>query len=110
MVRRSTRKGAQKEPGFFKDSLYRVGKYANSGPRKNGTGTEKPRYAQPDGLTGEGLFADLETSYVGTVPSAPPRKLGKRQPRWQHQGPSPITEKWKVPLGWNDREPDLDPR
>lgn len=51
---------------------------------------------------------DLNVSYVGKInmPSPPVRPKRKR---WTHKGKKPITLMTKVPRGWNDQEPDLDP-
>ena len=51
---------------------------------------------------------NLNVSYVGKIdlPSPPARPKRKR---WTHTVKKPITLMTKVPRGWNDQEPDLDP-
>lgn len=34
----------------------------------------------------------------------------KRNPRWTHPGPEPLTNPKDLPCGWNMNEPDLDPK
>ncbi|KAJ5107480.1 hypothetical protein N7456_004155 [Penicillium angulare] len=55
----------------------------------------------------KGRVWDPEKSYVGTIT---PPKFEPRGPRtkWQTTG-EPILDVSKVPEGWNDEEPDLDP-
>lgn len=33
----------------------------------------------------------------------------RRNPRWKHTGPEPLTNPKDLPRGWNMNEPDLDP-
>ncbi|KAJ5794026.1 hypothetical protein N7457_000625 [Penicillium paradoxum] len=101
---------SKRSGGKIKDPLNRVTKPAKSNPRRN-TAPEQPvavEYGQPDGLTGEKLFADLKKSYAETVPVPPPVRV-ERQERWQYKGSNPITNPDQAPAGWNDEEPDLHP-
>lgn len=53
---------------------------------------------------------DLTKSYApsSTRPSSVVRPA--RQHRWRHSGPQPLQDWASLPAGWNDEEPDLDPR
>ncbi|KAJ5358668.1 uncharacterized protein N7496_011081 [Penicillium cataractarum] len=51
---------------------------------------------------------DLNVSYVGKI-SLPSPPVRPKRKRWTHTGKKPITLMEKVPRGWNDQEPDLDP-
>ncbi|KAJ5587713.1 uncharacterized protein N7459_003478 [Penicillium hispanicum] len=53
---------------------------------------------------------DLEISYVGKyrLPEAN-KTRPPRQPRWKAPRNKPVTDVSRLPAGWNDMEPDLDP-
>lgn len=53
---------------------------------------------------------DLEVSYVGKY-QLPEGRTARppRQPRWKAPRNKPLTDASRLPAGWNDEEPDLDP-
>ncbi|KAJ5698578.1 hypothetical protein N7462_000583 [Penicillium macrosclerotiorum] len=53
---------------------------------------------------------DLHRSYVTTYqPKARAARRLPRQTRWKHTGSNPLTDIKSLPMGWNSKEPDLDP-
>ncbi|KAJ5936218.1 hypothetical protein N7454_005516 [Penicillium verhagenii] len=51
---------------------------------------------------------DLDRSYVGDVDEETTKEAGRPEnPRWKHNGSSPLTDWKKLPAGWSSLEPDL---
>ncbi|KAJ5936653.1 hypothetical protein N7466_003103 [Penicillium verhagenii] len=50
---------------------------------------------------------DLDRSYVVDVDEETTEEVGPRNPRWKHNGSSPLTDWKKLPADWSSLEPDL---